>query len=218
MEQILLFSKWDSLYVANYVQSLFMFFSIIIGIRSYIKDRLQIKMYIIIYCLISFFTTILVSYISIDNNILINNFTIFEYFFFSLLITKVLGAKKIYFSNIVLTILFSILAIKGIATKNSFLHLRTELIIIENISLTILCLSYYKNLLTQEEILDFKNDFTFWMITGALFYFCLTTPYYLCYSGLTFTFRNSLYWINAVCNLTMHCMFIKGYVCSYKSH
>jgi hypothetical protein len=92
--------------------------------------------------------------------------------------------------------------------------LHTELIIIENISLTILCLSLVRNLIRKQEVLDFKNDFNFWMITGVLFYFCLTTPYY---TGLQLPFRNWFYWINALCNLTMYCLFIKVFM-HFKSH
>jgi hypothetical protein len=200
------------------IQSSFPLASFLAGVRSYRKLPQSDVFYLTLYSFVSFMMTILTVFFIPESYraLHINLFTLFEYYLFAFLITKTVGFNLIKLPLIILTVIFTSFAIFSMFKASWTQQMRSDVITIENICLTILTLSYFKNVLKNIENVDLKNDFLFWSITGASFYFCLTTPYYILYATLTIKHVRILYFINGVLNSLMHCFFIKGFLCRIK--
>ena len=198
-----------------FIQLIFISSSVIIGVYSYWRNAISEKLVIVLYSLVSCAITIPVLFAD-TGMIYVNIFTIFEYFVFAILIYKEIGSKKNKGIVFTLTVLFLLVATSYIRYPQWRYRIQSQTIVIENISLTILCLLYYKSLLTLPEIFDITKNFIFWVVTGAICYFCLTTPYYLLIGILSYSHFPVFYSINAITNIAMHCLFIKGFLCTLK--
>jgi hypothetical protein len=198
------------------VLMLFAFSSATIGIIVYrIKPRWEM-LAIVIYSFMSLLTSLLVVLDPFHaRGLPVNIFTFFEYYLFSFLIAKTVGFKFIRSPLIVTSTLFTAFLTRYIM-RFRLDQMHAELIILENIFLTILALYYYKKLVFTDRIIDFKSDFMFWVITGAIMYFCLSTPYFVFVYGLTFKNMQILFLVNTVLNAFMHCFFIIGFLWQIK--
>jgi hypothetical protein len=201
------------------LQGLFMLATILIGIKSTSLNPSREKMAIVGYTIASFLVTFNVIFDFFNlRRLAVNGFIIAEYYFFAILICKIVGIKKLLFPILLLSTIFTFVSATTI-NIDWINNIRNDLIVIENVSLTILCLYYYKNLLVQstEKTIDYTKNFSFWIITGACIYFCLTTPYYILLQIINQKTRSAFYLINATCNIAMFCFFIKGYLCTVKN-
>lgn len=202
-----------------WLQAIVILCSFITGIVSYVKNPIRDKLVILpVYCLLSFLTTSISTTSEFKHNpILINIFTIFEFFIFSFLFTKILPYKKIKKVFSVFTILFVILSVNALYhLRISVTHVMLILILAENLIMTIYCLIYFHSLVNNGISVNDNSNATSSILTGVALYFCLTTPYYIFYNTLDLEIRLFLYIINCSCNIIMHCFFIKGFLCRLK--
>jgi hypothetical protein len=183
-----------------------------VGIIAYRINPRWEMLAIIIYSFLSLITSLLVVFDPFNlHHLPVNLFTFFEYYLFTFLITKTVSFTYIKIPLIVVTSIFTGLAILHVVTITSYI-IAVDLIILENILLTILSFYYYKKLIFMDEIIDFKRDFMFWIITGAALYFCSTIPYYLLSAILTFKNMKLLFFLNAIMNAIMHSFFMIGFL------
>lgn len=202
-----------------WIQALFILVSFITGTISYILNPTKDKLMVLpVYCLLSFLTTSL----STTNDfkymspVFINLFTIFEFFLFSTLIAIIIGLNKIKVIYIIMTLVYCIFALDALNRIQILIkYIRTDLIVMENVFLTVFCMLFFKNLLFMP-YKGLKGDATFWIISGLTVYFCLTTPYHIMFNIINSRNKASYYTINWICNIVMHCLFIKGFLCRIK--
>jgi len=86
---------------------------------------------------------------------------------------------------------------------------------IGNVVILILLLCYFINLVTSDDILNFKTDIMFWISTGMLLFYLGTFPYYGLYNIMAEKYLGSFInytWIMIFLNYSMYSLFIAGFI------
>ena len=162
-----------------------------------------------------------------SNHLPLNIFIVVEFLFFYQFYRNVLKEKK---TKNILTILAALFIVFFITTLIVFRYqnpilpffsifntpLLPDVVVIENILLVIPILLYYKSLFNPPFIRkNLTNDPIFLIMTGVLFCFSISTPFFLFEKIIAVHDRDSYYYlfmINAIAYTIMHIFFIKAYL------
>ena len=187
-----------------------------------INKRKIPKLYIIfpVYSIASGFFDLLVFIISTYGDKLksdngqfqINTFTAFEFFLFTYYLNAIIKSKTAQLYSLIAIGVFT--AVLIYTMRYLGLHeLFTHIIVIENILLSIFCGLFYLKLFAEMVMINPAKKADFWIVTGMLFYFTITTPYYFFFRNLSINSQQFLYVINAIGNICMHLLIIRGFLC-----
>lgn len=102
--------------------------------------------------------------------------------------------------------------------NNSNLHVLALL----NICKTIFCILFYYNLFKNISVRNILLEPSFWIVTGLIFYSCLSLPFYALHSYIKQQFSplisNNIFSISNMLIIVMYLFFIKAYLCTTRLH
>jgi len=89
-----------------------------------------------------------------------------------------------------------------------------------NICKTLFCIYYYFDLFKRAPNQKIKSEPSFWIVTGLLFYSCLSMPFYALNDYLRSQFpvaiSDNLFAASNMMIIIMHFFFIKAYICTLR--
>lgn len=157
----------------------------------------------------------------IEKNFLIQSILhLFDLLFWTWFFLKVLNEKKdsrnvkILF---VTTLLFACYLLFK-STSNSNLHIHA----LSNMCKTFFCIFFYNNLFKKLPDQNILLKPSFWIVTGLIFYSCLSLPFYALsnYVKARFSplFFSNIFAISNMLIIIMYLFFIKAFVCTIRLH
>lgn len=91
-----------------------------------------------------------------------------------------------------------------------------------NICKAIFCVLFYSSLFKNVPTLNIKLEPAFWIVTGLLFYSCLSIPFYSLHDYIKtqfpFIIARNIFIISNILFIIMHLFFIKAYICTTHLH
>ena len=97
-----------------------------------------------------------------------------------------------------------------------------HIVSIFNICKTLFCIYYYFDLFRKAPDQKIKSEPSFWIVTGLLFYSCLSVPFYALNdylrSQFPLTISDNLFAVSNIMIIIMHLFFIKAYICTLRLH
>lgn len=152
----------------------------------------------------------------IQNIFILLDLTCWGLFFLRLLKDKSVYHKIKNLFIFSLAIAISFLCYNGLTNSN--IHVLALL----NICKTIFCLFFYLNLLKNVADKNLLLEPCFWVVTGLLFYSCLSLPFYALRNYIILEFQrtiaDNIFSISNILVIIMYLFFIKAYTCNIQVH
>ncbi len=145
---------------------------------------------------------------------------LFELLFWSFFFLKILKDKK---DSMKIKILFSItLLISIYLIYFSNVDKRNlNIVALSVICKTIFCIFFYYDLFKNLSYRNILLEPVFWIVTGLIFYSCLSLPIYTLNSYIKLllpVFASNIFSISNMLIIIMHLFFIKAYLCKIRLH
>lgn len=157
----------------------------------------------------------------ITNNVVLNLYSILEFsliclFIYRLIINKAIRAtaRILYFAYLVICSAFWATFPKKLASNSP------HLFALEGILITLFCLFYFYEFMQSDTYKEIRSNSQFIIISGILFYFSTTVPYYFSAFSLieiSPTFSNVYSCINYCLYTVLFITFIKAYTCRIRT-
>ncbi len=97
-----------------------------------------------------------------------------------------------------------------------------HIIALTSICKTIFCIFFYYKLFKNLSYKNILSEPSFWIVTGLIFYSCLSLPFYGLSSYIKMQFSplvsNNIFSISNMLIIIMHLFFIKAYLCTIRVH
>jgi len=205
------------------------FFALIIGlIYCYLKNHLPYVKIFLFYLFVSIAVEVLANPVffhlpqfwrdpDFARITTYNLFKPFELFIFSWFLFQIIHSptvKKVLVGSIVTFCVF-------FACYSWFFGIGNNIdqitVILETIILIFPCFTWYREVFTYKESIDFLREPEFWLVSGIFFYLCVIIPFassisYIAHHRL-FKLGATLSSINTFSYLIMYCLFVKGFTC-----
>lgn len=173
-----------------------------------------------VYCFINLIVEVLEYINPAMRNLYYECFTIFELYYFSFFLGRLIDSVFIKYLVYILDFYFlSFLIVISILRMNNWGNVS---VIFESFILIIPCLVYFKEMFKKLRIIEPKHDPSFWMVSGIMIYFFTLIPtvwfsgYYSSINRLDISY--SIYSINNYAQIISSIVFIKGMSCTKASH
>jgi len=146
-------------------------------------------------------------------------FTIFELFYFSYFLTRLIESgtarKWIWMLDLIFLICLIVLIV-----RTGIIFSAGMAVIMECIILIIPCLVYFKEVFSRLYVMELEREPSFWMVTGIVFYFFLLIPT-IWFSGYyshigELGMARALYSINNYAQIISYIIIIKAMTCAKK--
>lgn len=159
---------------------------------------------------------------TIEKNFLIQSILqLCDLLFWALFFLKILKDKKDYRKIQILftsTLLIAIYLICFNRTNNPNLHIHA----LSNMCKTIFCVFFYNNLFKNLSNQNILSEPSFWIVTGLIFYSCLSLPFYALNSYIKLQFSplifSNIFSISNMLIIIMYLFFIKAFLCTIRLH
>lgn len=144
------------------------------------------------------------------NDILHNVFTLISFLFYFNWLHKILKERKwiIYILTAIFIIVYSYDAIQLDPWNNLYL----TPIIVGGISILILTISYFVELIREDRVVSFQKSQRFWIVAGLLFFYIGLIPLLLFHKYLDYSSFNYGFVIDTL-NIVLYTCFIKSFLC-----
>lgn len=137
--------------------------------------------------------------------------------FFSRIFIKGKEIRKIKFLFLC-TMIITIYLLYFNRTGTSNLHIHA----LSNLCKTIFCISFYNRLFKTPPDQNLLLEPSFWIVTGLIFYSCLSVPFYALNDYIKQNFVEiisyNIFSISNMLIIIMHLFFIKAYLCTIRLH
>lgn len=142
---------------------------------------------------------------------------LFWYYFFSRILSDEKDSNKIK-SLLLITLLISVYLLFFTNVDKRNVHI----IALASICKTIFCIFFYYKLFKNLSYKNILSEPSFWIVTGLIFYSCLSLPFYGLSSYIKMQFSplvlNNIFSISNMLIIIMHLFFIKAYLCTIRVH
>jgi hypothetical protein len=138
------------------------------------------------------------------------------YFFLQILNNKKDGEKIKNLLSITLLIAFYLLFFSKVDKRN--LHI----VALSAICKTVFCIFFFYKLFKKLYYQNILKEPAFWIVTGLIFYSCLSLPFYglnsYIKSHFSLLISSNIFSVSNILIIIMHLFFIKAYLCTIQVH